>query len=198
MLKTLLPTATLNDTRDQTEPESEHVETTTAPGSTAPSVEASPAAGSRAPPPTPETQMGNADKIAPLDPIWEDDGDGLGEERRMPVQAPAQPSPQGPYLPERMATPSRATPSRSVLGEMPTNLTPTQRRLLVKQRTDIGEEDKMRIIQKMQSQAQNYMEETVERFRQTTKEAMFAQAQRQAAEKALYNISGMTKPLAVT
>ncbi len=197
MLKTLLPTAPLNDTRDQTEHESEHVETTTAPGSTAPSVEASPAAGSRAPPPTPETQMGNADKIAPLDPIREDDGDGLSEERGTPVKAPAQQSPQVPYSPERMATPSRATPARSVLGEMPTNLTPTQRRLLVKTRTDIGEEDKMRIIQKMQSQAQNYMEETVERFRQT-KEVMLAQAQRQAAEKALYNISGMPKPLAVT
>ncbi|KAK7897650.1 hypothetical protein LTR67_004280 [Exophiala xenobiotica] len=186
--QTLLPTATLNDTRDQTEPEPEHVETTTAPDSTAPSVEASPAAGSRAPPPTPETSLNNVDKIAPLDPIWEDDGDGISEERGTPVQAPAQPTPPVRYSPEKMATPpSRATPSRSILGEMPTNLTPTQRRLLVKCRTDIDEQDKMRIIQQMQSQAQNYMEETVERFRQT-KEAMFAQAQEQAAAKALYNI----------
>jgi hypothetical protein len=136
--------------------------------------------------------LNNVDKIAPLDPIWEDEGDGFSEERGTPVQEPAQPTPPVRYSPEKMATP----PSRAVLGEMPTNLTPTQRRLLVKCRTDIDEQDKMRIIQKMQSQAQNYMEETVERFRQT-KEAMFAQAQEQAAAKALYNIEGMTKSLAV-
>ena len=159
-------------------------ETSTAANGTSTSVEVSPTQGSRAPPPTPETQPISNGTNIPLEPIFEDDTDWQSGVKQASRDTENSGRTERDSSAENQGSQATTTPD-----SMSHDLTPTQHALLVKKRTDIAEEDKAQIIRTLRERATCYMDETVEKFRKA-KAAMFAEAERQAFQEASHVATG--------
>ncbi|KAK6387032.1 hypothetical protein LTS17_000297 [Exophiala oligosperma] len=167
-----VPPAPLNGYSHESGVGNEPPETWTAPDGTSTSVEASPAREPLAPPPTPETQPVTNGSITLLEPIFEDDSDSSNGAKQIPAKT------GNPECTERTSSAQNEEPQVSnVLDTVPHALTPTQYALLVKTRNDIAEAEKARIIKATRDRAARYIDETVEKFRQS-KAAMFAAVER--------------------
>lgn len=179
-----VPPAPLNGYSHESGVGNEPPETWTAPDGTSTSVEASPAREPLAPPPTPETQPVTNGSITLLEPIFEDDSDSSNGAKQIPAKT------GNPECTERTSSAQNEEPQVSnVLDTVPHALTPTQYALLVKTRNDIAEAEKARIIKATRDRAARYIDETVEKFRQS-KAAMFAAVERPVRQEVPHVATG--------
>jgi len=172
-----VPLATLNPTSHESRDGIASPESWVSPDGASVSAETSPARGSRAPPPTPETQPVSNGISTPLEPIFEDASDWSSGTKQTPVNMNNPECCEGDSSP-----PNHGSLVKDDLVPMPENLTSTQNALLVKKQPNTAEEDQDEIRRKLAERAACYMEETVEKFRQS-KAAMFAEAEQQAIQE---------------